>query len=409
VTEILRPAVPSDSVNGVNFRIVFAERTSWNLVPNAFTTALERFRASGRPLIDLTISNPTACGFRYEGEAILKALADPLSLEYAPEPRGLITARRAVGEYYAAHGAKVDAQDIILTTSTSEAYSFAFRAICDPCCEVLVPEPGYPLFEFLAEVQDVRLVRYPIFYDHGWHIDFHALERAICDKTRAIVVVHPNNPTGHYTSADENARLNEICVKHDLAIIADEVFLDFALLPRAGRAATFATNENVLTFTMSGISKISGLPQMKAAWLITSGPEDVKSQALERLEVISDTFLSMNAPIQHALPEFLAHRHSFQSQLIERVKANLAELDRQLAGQKSCTRLDVEAGWYAIVRVPATRTDEETALELLEKHGASIHPGHFYDFPGDGYFVVSLITPASDFSTGIRFLLGMFG
>ena len=387
---------------------MFAERTSWNLVPNALTAALERFRASGRPVIDLTISNPTACGFKYETEAVLRALANPLSLEYAPDPRGLLTARRAVGEYYAALGAKVDAADILLTTSTSEAYAFAFRTICDPCCEVLIPEPGYPLFEFLAEVQDVRLVRYPIFYDHGWHIDFHALEKAICDKTRAVVVVHPNNPTGHYTSADERARLNEICAKHDLALIADEVFLDFSLTPRAGRATTFATNEDVLTFTMSGISKISGLPQMKAAWLIASGPEDLKTQALERLEVISDTFLSMNAPIQHALPEFLAQRHSFQRQLTERVKANLAEFDRQLAARTSCTRLDVEAGWYAIVRVPATRTDEQTALDLLEKHGVSIHPGHFYDFPGDGYFVLSLITPTSDFSAGIRFLLGMF-
>jgi alanine-synthesizing transaminase len=387
---------------------VFAERTSWNLVPNALTTALERFRASGRPLIDLTVSNPTACGFTYERDAILKAIANPLSLEYSPDPRGLITARRAVSEYYAALGAKVGADDILLTTSTSEAYSFAFRTICDPCSEVLIPEPGYPLFEFLAEVQDVRLVRYPIFYDHGWHIDFHALERAINDKTRAVVVVHPNNPTGHYTSADEHAKLNELCAKHDLAIIADEVFLDFSLAPRIGRAATFATNDEVLTFTMSGVSKISGLPQMKAAWLITSGPEDVKLQALERLEVISDTFLSMNAPIQHALPEFLAHRHGFQRQLIERVRTNLAELDRQLAGQKSCARLDVEAGWYAIVRVPATQGDEETALDILEKHGVCIHPGHFYDFPGDGYFVVSLITPVGDFSAGIGFLLGMF-
>ncbi|MGA8036528.1 MAG: pyridoxal phosphate-dependent aminotransferase [Candidatus Acidiferrales bacterium] len=387
---------------------MFAERTSWNLVPNALTVALDRFRASGRRLIDLTCSNPTTCGFKSDNEAVLRALANPLALSYEPDPRGLLVARRAVAEYYAALGASVDAEAITLTTSTSEAYSFAFRALCDPCDEVLIPEPSYPLFEFLAEIQDVRLVRYPLVYDHGWQIDFHGLESVISEKTRAVIVVHPNNPTGQYVRAHERARLNEICAPREIAILADEVFLDFALTEAAAFPQSFASNTDVLTFTMSGLSKIAGLPQMKAAWLVTGGPADLTAQALERLEVIADTYLSMNAPIQHAIPEFLAHRHAFQRELIARILKNLSELDRRLGAQKSCSRLAVEAGWYAIVRLPATSSDEETAIGLLETSGVSIHPGHFYDFPGDGYFVVSLITPESEFKEGIDLLLKSF-
>lgn len=387
---------------------MFAERTSWNLVPNRLTVALERHRASGRHLLDLTCSNPTVCGFAYDGEAILRALANTESLSYEPDPKGLVTARRAVADYYTAHGVSLDAASIVLTTATSEAYAFAFRTLCDPCDEVLIPEPSYPLFEFLAEVQDVRLVRYPLVYDHGWQIDFHGLERQITEKTRAVIVVHPNNPTGNYAKGYELGRLNEICAPREMAILADEVFLDFALDGHAQHVRTFAANAEALTFTMSGISKISGLPQMKAAWLVATGPDDLRTQALERLEVISDTYLSVSAPVQHALPEFLALRNKFQRELIARVRANLVELDRQLAAQKLTSRLQIEGGWYAILRTPATRTDEETAVDLLETYGVSIHPGHFYDFAGDGYLVVSLITPENDFREGIRLLLQSF-
>jgi alanine-synthesizing transaminase len=255
----------------------------------------------------------------------------------------------------------------------------------------------------------VRLVRYPLQYDHGWQIDFQGLESAITDKTRAVIVVNPNNPTGHYLKAEERERLNAICTKHELSILSDEVFLDFPVgKPAASHTPSLAGNDAMLTFTMSGLSKIAGLPQMKAAWLIVNGPAEQKSDALQRLEVVADTFLSMSAPIQHAMPEFLARRHGFQRELIARVRQNLSELDRQLDTQKTCSRLEVEAGWYATVRVPATRSDEDTAIELLEKHGVAIHPGHFYDFRSDGYLVVSLITPESDFAVGIRLLLGMF-
>ena len=384
---------------------MFADRTNWNLKSNRLAEAVARFRASGEKLLDLTASNPTECGFHYDGAAILKALITPAVLRYNPDPRGLTPARKAVVEYYAQRGDAVGVEDLILTTSTSEAYSFVFRLLCNPGDEVLVPTPSYPLFDFLADLQDVKLVRYPLIYDHGWQVDFHALKAAITPKTRAVIVVHPNNPTGHFTKPAESGRLAEICASHDLAIIADEVFLDFSL--EGGRTPSFLQNDAVLTFTMSGLSKISGLPQMKFAWLAVNGPQAQKKEALARLEVIADTFLSMNAAIQAAAPIFLAQRHAIQQQLMARVRHNLEEMDRQLADQKSCTRLAVEGGWYAVVRVPATRSDEELALELLED-GVYIHPGHFYDFPGDGYMVVSLITPERDFAEGLEKLLVSF-
>lgn len=385
---------------------MFADRTSWNLTTNRLAEVLARHRAMGKPLFDLTISNPTECGFVYGNEAILRALSNPAAAIYQPEPRGLATARRAVAEYYAAHGCDVSVEDILLTTSTSEAYSFVFRLLCNPGDELLIPAPSYPLFDFLADIQDVKLVRYPLFYDHGWGIDFHALEQAITSRTRGVIVVHPNNPTGHYTNSAAIKRLNEICSANNLAIIADEVFLDFSL--KQELHATFAANREALTFTMSGLSKIAGLPQMKVAWLITSGPERWKSQACERLEVIADAYLSMSAPIQLALPSFLQRRVGFQKQLIARTRDNLRELDRQIAAHNSCSRLEIEGGWYVVLRVPATRADEDIAVDLLESNAVYVHPGHFYDFPSDGYLIASLITPEQDFAEGISRLLARF-
>ena len=385
---------------------MFADRTNWNLEPNRLSEALARHRVAGKPLIDLTASNPTECGFTYDRERILSALADPQSLSYEPEPKGLLAAREVIVGYYADRGDHVAASDMLLTTSTSEAYSFVFRILCNPGDEVLIPTPSYPLFDLLADIQDVRLVRYPLIYDHGWQIDFHALEAALTPRTRAIIVVHPNNPTGHFVKPDERSGLNRICAGRQLAIIADEVFLDFALSSK--RHLSWVANSEVLTFTMSGLSKMCGLPQMKAAWLAASGPKDLTTRALERLEVIADTYLSMNAPIQHAISEFLQQRHEFQRQLMSRVRGNLAELDRQLATQKACSRLEIEGGWYAVLRVPVTRTDEEVALDLLEKEGVYVHPGHFYDFPADGYLIVSLIGSEQEFGEGIRRLVSIF-
>lgn len=386
---------------------MFADRTNWNLDTNRLSRALAQYRASARPLLDLTASNPTECGFHYDAAAIRASLAAEAVLQYQPEPKGLPSARAAVAAYYAERSLAVSIDDICLGTSTSEAYSFVFRLLCNPGDEVLVPTPSYPLFDFLAEIQDVRPVRYPLIYDYRWQIDFHSLERAVTPRTRAIVLVNPNNPTGHYCSPSDAAKLNELCAAHRLALIADEVFLDFSLAPSAP-PTSFAANSDALTFTMSGLSKIAGLPQMKAAWLVVSGPASLKSAALDRLDVIADTYLSMNAPVQHAFPVLLDQRHGFQRQLMARARKNLVELDRRLSLQKPCTRLDLGGGWYAVLRVPATRSDEDFAIQLLEARGVYVHPGHFYDFQSDGFVVVSLITPENEFAAGIERLLAMF-
>jgi alanine-synthesizing transaminase len=382
---------------------MFAERTKWNMAANRLSNALSAHRASGKSLLDLTISNPTECGFTYEENAALDALANPAALHYEPDPRGLLSARLAVASYYAGRRAQIDSNDIFLVTSTSEAYSFAFRLLCNPGDEILIPAPSYPLLDFLAEIHDVRMVRYPLLYDHGWQIDFHTLEKAVGPRTRAVVVVHPNNPTGHFVKRTESQRLSEICAAHEMALIADEVFLDFALADDTPES--FAANEQALTLATSGLSKISGLPQMKAAWLIASGPSALKAQALARLEIVADTYLSMNTPIQLAMPVFMEQRHGFQRQLMDRVRKNLAELDRQLAPQQTCSRLKVEGGWHAVVRLPAIYEDQEFAITLLEAKGVYIHPGHFYDFPAKGYLVVSLITPENAFADGLARLL----
>ena len=383
---------------------MFAKRTNWNLALNPLAEALAKHRAAGKPLIDLTVSNPTECGFTYDTETILNALRNAAALKYEPEPKGLLVAREAVAGYYADRGDTVSPDELLLTTSTSEAYSWVFRLLCEPGDEVLVPAPSYPLLGFLADIQDVTLRRYPLFYDHGWHIDMHELERAITARTRAVVVVHPNNPTGNYCKPSEMQRLREICAQRGLAIVADEVFLDFAL--DGVRRASFGGSSEALTFTLSGISKICGLPQMKVAWIVASGAAALKNEALARLEVIADTYLSMNAPVQWALGALLGTRYGFQAQLLQRAGANLAELDRQLLGQSPLERLMVEGGWNAVLRSLNLRREDqlgETESSLMDK-GALVHPGHFYDFPSEGHLVMGLIASAQDFAVALRAL-----
>jgi alanine-synthesizing transaminase len=384
---------------------MFSDRTNWKLTRNRLTEALEEARLSGTLVLDLTISNPTRVGLRYDESKILASLASPQAMDYDPQPKGLAMARAAVADYYrSVHGiSEFDPEALILTTSTSEGYSFVFRLLCNPGDEILVPKPSYPLFEFLADLQDVELIPYPLIYDHGWQMDFHSLQKAVTERTRGVVVVHPNNPTGSYVQSQERDALNRFCKEHQLAIIADEVFLDYAL--DGVRRQSFAANQDALTFTLSGVSKISALPQMKVAWIAASGAASKVGTVLARLEVIADTFLSMNAPIQWAAPALLEQRESIQRQLLDRVGSNLAELDRQLAAQKTCQRLNVEGGWYAVLRVPVTRSDEDLAVALLKQKSVLVHPGHFYDFPNDGFLVLSLITQEAEFAEGIRRLL----
>jgi alanine-synthesizing transaminase len=409
---------------------MFSDRTNWKLTRNRLTEALDAATASGANILDLTVSNPTRAGLRYDEAAILRSLSAPQAIDYDPQPKGLRQAREAVAAYYGdepscgGHGVRgFDPEHLVLTTSTSEGYSYLFRLLCNPGDELLVPKPSYPLFEFLADLEDVKLVPYPLIYDHGWQLDFPSLEKAVTPRTRGVVVVHPNNPTGSYVQAHELSLLNAFCQTHgskkespkkespkkkspkkeSLALIVDEVFLDYA--HHGQPRPSFTTNQDVLTFTLSGLSKVSALPQMKVAWIAVSGPPAETAPALARLEVIADTYLSMNAPLQWATPVLLDQRKNVQKQLLDRVRGNLAELDRHLAAQKTCERLDVQGGWYAILRVPVTKSDEDLAVELLQRKSVLVHPGHFYDFPRDGYLVLSLITQTAEFGEGVNRIL----
>jgi alanine-synthesizing transaminase len=387
---------------------MFSDRTNWKLTQNRLTEALEQARSSGACVLDLTISNPTRVGLRYDEPQILQSLSPLPAMDYDPQPKGLPSARAAVAGYYRTeHGINLDPEKLILTTSTSEGYSFVLRLLCNPGDEILVPKPSYPLFEFLADLQDVKLVPYLLIYDHGWQMDFPSLQNAATKRTRGVVVVHPNNPTGSYVHQEERKSLNRFCREHELALIADEVFLDYA--HDGENRQSFVATQDVLTFTLSGVSKISALPQMKVAWIATSGPAPEVEASQARLEIIADTYLSMNAPIQWASPALLDQRKTIQPQLLDRVRGNLAELDRELPAQKSCQRLNVEGGWYAVLRVPVTQTDEELALNLLRRKSVLVHPGHFYDFPSDGYLVLSLITPKDEFADAMNRLLELVG
>jgi alanine-synthesizing transaminase len=406
---------------------MFASRTNWRFDPNLLAQALERHRQSGRALLDLTVSNPTTCGFAYPQREILAALADARALTYSPESKGLPEARAAVAEYYRGRvgfagasaasgesadvpgkGTVIDPERIILLSGTSEAYSHLFRLLCEPGDEILVPAPSYPLFEFLADLNDVRLVTYPLIYDHGWQMDFGALRAAFTARSRAVMVVHPNNPTGSFVKPGEAGELAEICAAHDAAIVADEVFLDYAWGETA--PATFAMGGAALTFALSGLSKICALPQMKLAWIVVSGPEPWARGAAERLDVIADTYLSPGAPVQLAAAKLLGLRGQMQEQVRRRVAANLAWLDGALRGGVSpMTRLACEGGWYAVLRVPSSGSDELLAAKLLERCSVLVHPGKFFNFAQNGFLVLSLISPEKDFQEGCRRLQQFFG
>jgi aspartate/methionine/tyrosine aminotransferase len=381
----------------------FSSRTSWDAGESSYAAAVREARTSGRRLYDLTVSNPTRCGFDYDAEALLGPLADVRALVYDPDPRGMVSARAAVAGYYAGHGADVSANDLVLTTSTSESYSFLFRLLCDPGDEVLVAQPSYPLFDFLADLDDVRLRPYPLFYDHGWWIDVAELEHAVTPRTRAVIVVHPNNPTGHWTRVREREALETLCARHGLALIVDEVFLDYQLRESMD-GQSFASGEHpALTFVLSGLSKIAGLPQMKAAWIATLGPERARTEALERLEIVADTFLSMNAPVQLAMPRWLAGAGAMQTQIRERARENLATL-RQIAGEApgKLQTLDVDAGWSAVVGLPGCVGELDCAERLVRERGVVMHPGAFYGMAERNRMVVSLIGPTVEFEISMR-------
>jgi aspartate/methionine/tyrosine aminotransferase len=377
----------------------FSRRTDWNTEESELARAHRLRMEAGLPIADLTASNPTRCGFEYDRD-LLAALSDPQAFDYSPQPRGLLHAREAVCAYYADHGVELSPRQIVLTTSTSEAYSFLFRLLCDAGSEIMALLPGYPLFDFLAVLEDVKLKAATLVYDYGWQIDPEGLRRSITPHTRAIVLVHPNNPTGHFTKPWEAEELARVCREFDLSLIVDEVFLDYGW---SEESKSFAAGlDGVPVFVVSGLSKIAGLPQMKAAWIVATGPE--ATSALDRLEVIADTFLSMNAPVQCALPAWMQGRTAIQQQIRERLVINLAELDRQLGRVPGVSRLEAEGGWYAVLHIPAIDPDEQTVLALLED-GVWVQPGYFFGMPESGWLIVSLLGPEKEFSTGVTGLV----
>jgi alanine-synthesizing transaminase len=378
---------------------VFSSRLKWHLPRNPLSALLEEKRRAGARVLDLTESNPTRAGLDYPEERILAALADRRGLLYQPDPRGLESAREAVAAYYRQRGVEVTPERILLTASTSEAYAYLFKLLADPGCQILTPRPSYLLFEYLAALESVEVVQYPLRYDGVWHIDFPALEAAITPRTRAIVVVNPNNPTGSFLKRDELERLEALAAVRDLAILSDEVFADYAFGADPERVTTLVGRRRALTFSMSGLSKIAGLPQMKLGWIVVSGPQ--AATAMERLELIADTYLSVAAPVQWALGELLEASAGVRSQILDRTRGNLAYLRANFADAAAGV-LNVEGGWYAVAQVPRTRTEEEWALELLGSCEVLTQPGFFYDFESEAFLVVSLLTRPEEFTEGLR-------
>jgi aspartate/methionine/tyrosine aminotransferase len=382
----------------------FSSRLNWSPHWNALAELREAKRAAGEPVLDLTESNPTAADLDYPAEAILAALSDLRALRYEPAALGLDSAREAVSRYYASLGAEVAVSHLVLTASTSEAYAFVFKLLCDAGDEVLWPQPSYPLFEYLAGLECVQARPYPLRYDGAWHIDFEALERAASPRTRAVILVNPNNPTGSFLDQHEYARLMALCRDRGLAIVSDEVFADFAFAPNPRRVTTLAAapESAPLTFCLSGLSKIAGLPQMKLGWMAVSGAGADKAMA--RLELIADTYLSVGTPVQLATPRLLEVGALLRSQIRERTAGNLAWLRGAISGYP-CELLHLEGGWYATLQVPASRSEEEWALALLGDHNVLVQPGYFYDFAREAFLIASLLTPPAEFHEGIHRLL----
>jgi alanine-synthesizing transaminase len=377
--------------------VTFSRRTAHDFAPNSLTRALSARRARDLPVCDLTESNPTRTDLPYDADRLLRALSDARSLRYEPAPFGLASARAAVAELERARGLDVSCDNILLTSSTSEAYSFLFKTLCDPGDEVAIPRPGYPLFEHLAGLENVHTSGYALAYDGAWHIDFDSLQGCLNSRTRAIVVVSPNNPTGSFLKREELERL----VSFGLPIISDEVFSEFALRADARRARSVLETDEVLVFALGGLSKLAALPQMKLAWTSARGPKAELAEAFTRLELVADTFLSPNTPVQLALPEILAARGPVEQALNARIRQNFAALERAFAGS-AATPFFLEGGWYATVRLPSHRDETDWVLTLLNEDGVLTQPGWFYDFSGAPVIVLSLITRERELALGVQ-------
>lgn len=377
-----------------------SHRLSWFVSQNRFSKEIALLRAAGISLLDLSNSNPTTARFAYPHEEIGAALAGVRDFTYHPDPAGSRQARETIAAYYRERSVEVSPERILLTASTSEAYGHLFKLLCDPGDEILIPQPSYPLFEYLASLESVRTIPYLLRYDGSWHVDFSSLDAGFSSRTRAIVVVNPNNPTGSCLKEDESSRLMMLAAKHRLAVISDEVFLDYSVEAAAIAPRSLINRQEALTFALNGLSKCAGMPQMKLGWLVIGGPEEQARDAGENLELILDTYLPVNTPVQRVLPALFEIGRSLRNQICERIKANFAALQLIL---EHCPAhaLYTEAGWSAVIRLPATRREEDWVFALLREKQVIAQPGYFFDMPGGAYAVVSLITPEEEFREGI--------
>ncbi|MCK5179604.1 MAG: pyridoxal phosphate-dependent aminotransferase [Candidatus Omnitrophica bacterium] len=384
---------------------LFSRRTNWLLESNKLTVDLECLRNKKTPILDLTESNPTCCGFSYPQDDILKSLTEENNLSYRPAPQGDLKAREAVSQYYSEKGSTVSPEGIFLTASTSEAYSYLFRLLANPSDHVLFPRPSYPLFSFLGNLNDVRMETYPLVYDGKWNIDLKNTRHLFCDDTRVFVLVDPNNPTGSFVRRGELEELTALCRQHNTALICDEVFADFAFDGTQDRVSLLE-NDQVLSFVLGGVSKTLGLPQMKLSWIIINGPQDLVKKASLRLEVIADTYLSVNTPTQNALPLWLSHRKKIQEGINARIRQNYSFLKEEAKTTWDCELLATEGGWYAVLKIPDTYSEEEWALAFLNRDHVFVHPGYFFDFDNEAFIVVSLLPSEHVFQGGIKRILG---
>lgn len=382
---------------------IFSRRVPWRLEPNRLAAAVRALRAAGEPFDDLTVSNPTKVGLPYP-PSLVAALADARALEYEPQPLGRREAREAVAREYARHGAAVDPDQVVLTASTSEAYSLLFKVLCDPGDEVLVPTPGYPLFDHLARLDAVVARPYRLEYHGAWTLDLASVRAALGPQTRAIVLVSPGNPTGAFSRAAELDAVRELAAARDLVLVSDEVFADYPLQAPADAVATAlegAGTDGPLTVVLGGLSKAVGLPQHKLGWMVVAGPPRARAALLARLEYACDAYLSVATAVQAAAPHLLADGDAVREAIRGRIATNLAALARRAARAPSCTLLPPEGGWSAVVRVPAIRTEEELVLDLLERDRVLVHPGYFFDFRTEAYIVVSLLPVPEVFERAI--------
>jgi len=389
---------------------MFSTRLNWNPSINRITCLIDDLKHSGVHLTDLTGTNPTAVGFNVDAGAVCRAVSHPSILEYHPNPRGLISTRQAIVDYYHCHGKDIDPETVFLTASTSESYAILFKLLCDPGDVVLVPHPSYPLFDFLADLESVHLESYRMHCrpDTGWWIDPADIRSLTTPRTRAVILVNPNNPTGSYVRPDEFDELCRWCRDHELALIVDEVFLDYVSAQHPAARMTIAGNPDVLTFTLSGISKVLGLPQLKLGWIQASGPPSLCETACRHLELISDTYLSASTPVQTALAALMAQREFFQHQVLNRIQTNEIFLKTACDRLTTGRMLPRQGGWAAVLAMQNGISDEVMVCRLLETDHVLVHPGYFYDFDADDCLVISLLTRPNDFVTGIDRLVSRF-